>query len=63
MPNIIMVGVPGTGKTTTIQCIASSLLGKYKNEYAMELNASDDRGIKIVQEQMTHFCKKKIEYN
>lgn len=63
MPNIIIAGVPGTGKTTTIKCIGSGLLGKYSKEYLMELNASDDRGIKIVQEKMAHFCKKKIEYN
>ena len=63
MPHIIIVGVPGTGKTTTIKCIGSSLLGKYSDEYVMELNASDDRGIKVVQEKMTQFCKKKIEIN
>jgi replication factor C subunit 2/4 len=62
MPNLIITGSSGTCKTTTILCIADMLLGEYKNEYVMELNASDDRGIKIVQDKMTYFCKKKIEF-
>lgn len=32
MPNIIITGVPGIGKTTTILCIAKNLLGKYFDE-------------------------------
>lgn len=61
MPNIIITGSPGIGKTTTILCIAKNLLGKkyYKNG-VLELNASDNRGIKTVQESMEYFCKKKF---
>jgi len=47
MPNLILEGQPGVGKTTTIKCIAREL---YKDKYdfmVMELNASDDRGKKI----------------
>ena len=57
----IITGVPGIGKTTTILCIAKNLLGKYYNQGVLELNASDDRGIKAVQESIIYFCKKKLE--
>ncbi|QKF93859.1 replication factor C small subunit [Fadolivirus algeromassiliense] len=60
MPNIIITGSPGIGKTTTILCIAKNLLGKYFDQMVLELNASDDRGIKTVQESIEYFCKKKI---
>lgn len=59
MPNIIIAGVPGIGKTTTLLCIVNKLLGKHAKDGALELNASDDRGIKSVQE-LTNFCKKKL---
>ena len=31
IPNIIITGLPGIGKTSTIQCLAHILLGKYIN--------------------------------
>lgn len=61
MPNIIITGVPGIGKTTTILCIAKNLLGKYFKEGVLELNASDERGVKTVQESIEYFCKKKLD--
>ena len=61
MPNIIITGVPGIGKTTTILCIAKNLLGKFFKEGVLELNASDERGVKIVQESIEYFCKKKMD--
>ncbi|ARF10038.1 replication factor C small subunit [Indivirus ILV1] len=61
MPNIIITGSPGIGKTTTILCIAKKLLGKYYRQGVLELNASDDRGVKTVQESIEYFCKKKLE--
>jgi replication factor C subunit 2/4 len=60
MPNIIITGVPGIGKTTTILCMAKLLLGPYYSQAVLELNAADDRGIKSVQESITNFCKKKM---
>ena len=61
MPNIIITGIPGIGKTTTILCIAKNLFGKYFNQGVLELNASDDRGIKAVQDSIIYFCKKKLD--
>lgn len=63
MPNMIITGVPGVGKTTTVSCLAKNLLGKFYDEAVLELNASDDRGIKTVQESIEHFCKKKIYFD
>lgn len=64
LPNCILKGVPGVGKTSTIKCIANELFGKeYKKEAILELNASDDRGIRVVEETITAFCKKKLVFN
>lgn len=61
MPNIIITGVPGIGKTTTILCIAKKLLGEHFHEGVLEMNASDDRGVKTVHESIEYFCKKKLD--
>jgi alpha-tubulin suppressor-like RCC1 family protein len=46
---MIITGEPGTGKTSTIICLAKEI---YKNtsfnENVLELNASDDRGLSII---------------
>jgi len=63
MPNIIITGVPGIGKTTTIQCIARGIFGKDVKDSILELNASDDRGIKAVQDTIITICKKKNNSN
>lgn len=47
VPNIILEGPPGVGKTTTLKCIAKNLYGSYYKDMVLEMNASDDRGIKI----------------
>lgn len=43
MPNMILSGSPGIGKTTSILCLARELLGDKYNEAVLELNASDER--------------------
>lgn len=63
MPNIIIPGLPGIGKTSTIKCIARSLYGPHIDDAVLEINASDDRGIKSVQENIVNFCKKKMYFN
>lgn len=47
VPNIILEGPPGVGKTTTIRCIARELYHKYYTQMVLEINASDNRGIEI----------------
>ena len=59
IPNIIFTGKSGVGKTSTIHCIAKAIYSRNNiHEAVLELNASDDRGIKSVQETIINFCKK-----
>ena len=60
VPNMIITGEPGTGKTSTILFLAKYLYDKNYNDYVLELNASDDRGLSIINNTIYPFCKKKI---
>lgn len=63
IPNMIFTGTPGIGKTTTILCIAKQLYGKYFKDTVLELNASDDRGIKTINSNVIgNFCNFKLPY-
>jgi len=61
VPNMIISGPPGTGKTTSIHCLAFDLLGEdlYKTA-VLELNASDSRGIDVVRNKIKMFAQQKI---
>lgn len=61
LPNLIISGPPGTGKTTSIHCLALELLGPncYKTA-VLELNASDDRGIDVVRNKIKMFAQQKV---
>jgi replication factor C subunit 2/4 len=61
MPNIIITGHPGTGKTSTALCIAKLILKNKYKDGVMELNASDNRGLEIINNSIIHFCKKKLK--
>lgn len=61
LPNMILAGPPGIGKTTSINCIARELLGEALfKEAVLELNASDDRGIDVVRSKIKQFASKKV---
>ena len=47
MPHVIISGMPGIGKTTSILCLARQLLGDAYKEAVLELNASDERGMYV----------------
>lgn len=59
-PNLLFYGPPGTGKTTTI----INLINEYQTKYSkinsstiIHLNASDERGIDIIRNQINQFVK------
>ena len=59
-PNLLFYGSPGTGKTTTIINLINeyqSRYGKINNSTIIHLNASDDRGIDIIRNQINQFVK------
>lgn len=60
MPNIIISGSSGSGKTSSIMCLCEELLSSFKKEAVLELNASDDRGIDVVRNKIKMFAQKKI---
>lgn len=60
--HLIIVGDPGTGKTSTVRCLALEKLGEnIKNGY-LELNAGDDRGVKSISSIIPTFCKKIVTF-
>ncbi|KEY81427.1 DNA replication factor C subunit Rfc4 [Aspergillus fumigatus] len=56
MPHVIISGMPGIGKTTSVLCLARQLLGEAYKEAVLELNASDERGISRIK----GFAQKKV---
>lgn len=52
LPHLLFYGPAGTGKTTTVLAIARSI----PNCETLELNASDERGIDVVREQIKDFA-------
>jgi hypothetical protein len=60
MPNLILSGPPGTGKTTSVLALARALLGDAFKEGVLELNASDERGIDVVRNRIKAFAQKKV---
>ena len=64
IPNMILTGTPGIGKTTTLLCIAKKLYGKHFEDTVLELNASDERGIKLINNgDLNAFCTQKLPYS
>jgi len=57
LPHLLFAGPPGCGKTTTAMIVAKQILGDSWGEYALSLNASDERGIDIVRERVKTFAR------
>eukprot|EP01025_Chloroclados_australasicus_P061265 TRINITY_DN8030_c0_g1_i2.p1 TRINITY_DN8030_c0_g1~~TRINITY_DN8030_c0_g1_i2.p1 ORF type:complete len:358 (-),score=37.98 TRINITY_DN8030_c0_g1_i2:360-1433(-) len=59
LPHMLFHGPPGTGKTSTIIAVANELYGEKRPIMVLELNASDDRGLGVVRENIKTFCQQK----
>lgn len=61
-PNLLLYGPPGTGKTTTIMNLINSYQERYNQVgkgLTIHLNASDERGIDIIRNQISQFVNSK----
>ena len=65
-PNLLFYGPPGTGKTTTIINLITAYQAKLNNknkDLIIHLNASDERGIDIIRNQISFFVNSKPLFN
>ena len=65
-PNLLFYGPPGTGKTTTIMNLINAYqekLGVKNKDLTIHLNASDERGIDIIRNQINYFVNSKPLFN
>jgi len=60
--HLIITGLPGIGKTSAVKCLAREILKDNFLIGFLELNASDDRGIKTISGTLPPFCKKKVSF-
>ena len=60
LPHLMFYGPPGTGKTSTILALAREVHGKNMKNMTLELNASDDRGIAVVRQEIQDFASTKL---
>ncbi|XP_073109987.1 replication factor C subunit 3-like isoform X2 [Elaeis guineensis] len=56
LPHLLLYGPPGSGKTSTILAVARKLYGEQYHNMILVLNASDDRGIDVVRQQIQDFA-------
>ncbi|KAJ2711617.1 Subunit of heteropentameric Replication factor C (RF-C) [Coemansia spiralis] len=63
LPHLLFYGPPGTGKTTTILAIARKLYQKNLSSMVLELNASDDRGIDVIRDQIKSFASTRTVFS
>jgi len=65
-PNLLLYGPPGTGKTTTIINLINAYQEKQNNknkDLIIHLNASDERGIDTIRNQINYFVNSKPLFN
>lgn len=62
MPHLFFYGPPGTGKTSTILSCANEIYGKHSASMVMHLNASDERGVDVIQKQIIQFSSTNVMF-
>ena len=61
IPHLLFFGPSGCGKTSAILALARELFGeKYWEDRVIELNASDERGIKVVREKIKRYAQNSV---
>ncbi len=61
LPHLLFFGPSGCGKTSTILALAREIFGiKYWSDRVIELNASDERGIKVVREKIKRYAMNSV---
>jgi replication factor C subunit 2/4 len=64
IPHLLFFGPSGCGKTSTILALAKEIFGKkYWHDRVIELNASDERGIKVVREKIKRYAMNSVSIN
>lgn len=61
VPNMILTGPPGCGKTTSILALCREILGDSFGESVIELNASDERGIDVIRTRVRQFAERLVK--
>ena len=59
LPNMILSGYPGCGKTSTVICLSKKILNNNLEDNLLEFNASDNRGLDIIKNRIYGFCRRK----
>ena len=59
MPNVLIYGNPGNGKTTAGHCLANEFLGNSKSVNFIEINASQDRKLDTIRNTISNFANTK----
>jgi replication factor C small subunit len=57
LPHLLFTGKQGIGKTTLAHVIATELFGKFRSQCFYEFNASNDRGIEVVRNNVTDIAR------
>lgn len=60
--HLIITGLPGIGKTSTVRCIAKKILGEHIHQGYLELNAAEDRGVRSIATIIPPFCKRIVNF-